>query len=94
MILLKGVERLVQRRRQGANPGALGLGQFLQVLAQRLARIELPFYPIEARHQHGREGKIGIHGAVGRAEFQAHRRRIALIPGDADAGASFHIKNC
>src|SRR3954469_18264172 len=70
-VALQSLERLVER--------AGGLGNVLRllgrhridVLVERLARVDLVLDAVEAGHQHRREGDVRVGGRVGAAELEA-----------------------
>ncbi len=75
-------------------PGADGIfGQFLgrqvvDVLVQRLARVDLVLDAVEARHQHGGEGEVAVAGRVRGAELDALGLGRGGVHRDADGGAA------
>ena len=79
MILLQIAQRLLERRGHARHFGQLGRRQCVDVLVERLARIEPALNSVDPRHQHRGEREIRIAGRVGEAHFDSlglGRRRI------------------
>ena len=95
VVLLEGVQRLAQVRRQlvDSQVAPLAVAHLEDVLVHRGARVDPLRNAIEPGPQHHRERQIGIAGGIGHAQFDAgalssrgrhahERAAVALAPGD------------
>ena len=82
--LLEALERLVQRAGQLGNVLQLLGRHAVDVLVERLARVDLVLDAVEAGHEHGREGEVAVAGRVRRAELDALGLRAGRVHRDAD----------
>jgi len=73
VILLQLVERFFQRARHVGNFRELLGRQRVDVLVERVARVEAPLGAVESGHEHGREGDVAVAGRVGEAHLDALR---------------------
>ena len=67
--LIQGSQRLVQGRRGLRNVLQLLRGQLVEILVDRLMGLDAVLDAVQAGHQHGREGQVGVAGGVGSAEL-------------------------
>ena len=73
MVALQVLERLVERAGHlGDVPQLLGRER-VDVLVERVARVESPLDAVESGHEHGREGDVAVAGRVGEAHLDALR---------------------
>ena len=92
VIRLESIERLFERT------GRLGyLGRFFRrkvvdVLVERLTRIDLVLNAVECRHHDGREGKVRIAGRVGTTELNPLGLRRLRIHRNAAAGRTVALR--
>ena len=71
VVFLQGIERGFERSGTARDLGQLFGGKVVEILVERLARVDLVHDAIEARHQHRREGQVRIAGGIGEADFDA-----------------------
>jgi hypothetical protein len=69
VVLLERAERFVQRARHLRHACKLLGREVVQVLVHRLGWLDTVLHPIEAGHEHGREGKVRVAGRVRTAEL-------------------------
>ena len=79
MVVLKRLQHGQQRRRRGLDLRSLARREVVEVLVHGLAGVALLSNPIQARHQHRREGQVRIARRVRRAELDALGGRGAAI---------------
>ena len=65
----RACERLLERTRHLGHLGQLLGRQVVEVLVDRVGRLDLVLDPVEAGHQHGREGEVRVARRVGAAEL-------------------------
>ncbi len=81
--LAQAVQGLFQRPRRCGH-ACSSSGQVVDVLVQRLARIDLVLDAVDRRHQHGREGEVRIAGRIGAAELEPLGLGARAVHGNAD----------
>ena len=65
MVLLQGIERLLERAGHVRDLRELFGRQGVDVLVERITRIDLVLDTVEAGHHHGREGEVRVARRVG-----------------------------
>src|SRR3989337_307243 len=83
VIVLQGLQRLLQRARRGRDVGQLLGGEGVDVLVERLAPVDLFLDAVPSRHQHRRECDVAVAGRVGGPELRPlrlPRRRVHRDP--------------
>ena len=84
MIAFEGVERLCERARHLYDATVL----LEEIPIRRLAGVEALLDPVQSRHEHGREGEVGVGGRVRAAELDPLCLGRVRVHRDADAGAA------
>ena len=75
VILLEVIERLIQTPRHGSNLGGFLGFEIVQIFLRRLARIDFVFDPVQAGHEHGGKGKVGVCSRIRETHFNPLRLR-------------------
>ncbi|EDM80732.1 hypothetical protein PPSIR1_12653 [Plesiocystis pacifica SIR-1] len=84
MVLLEGLEGSVEARGHRGHPRQLLRRQAVDILVEGLAGIEALLHAVEAGHEQGREGQVGVAGRVRGPELDADRLGRARVGRDAD----------
>ncbi len=85
VVIFQGVQGLRQRGGDALDLLQFAPFQFVKIHVVRLARIDLVLNPIQAGHQHGGEGQVGVAGGVRRTELDALGLRALGIERDTAA---------
>lgn len=87
-VLVEGFEGAAEAFGDGLEVGGFFRWEVVEVFIDGLAGIDLVFDAIEAGHEDGGEGEVGIGGRIGGAEFDASGGGAGAVGGDAaDGGA-------
>ena len=85
LVGLERGERLVERARHLRHLGQLLRRQVVEVLVDRVRRLDPVLHAVEAGHQHRREGQVRVARRVGAAELEALGLRALRVERDAHA---------
>src|SRR3990172_11028506 len=85
MVGLKGIKDLIKTARQGLDSLGLFRLQLIEILVDRLARVDLLLDAVDPPHQHGAERQIGVAAWIRSPELDPLRRLALGINGDPGA---------
>src|SRR5581483_1570797 len=86
------VEHLPKRARRRLDAPRLRGGELVQVLVDRLRRLDLSLDAVQTSYQHRRERQVGVRGRVRASELDALRLRALRVYRDADGGRAVALQ--
>src|SRR3989304_3981232 len=86
VVRFQGPERLLERPGRGRDAGEFLRGEGVDVLVQRLPRVDLVLDAVQAGHEHRGEGDVPVAGRVGRPELEPLGLRGGRIHRNPDGG--------
>src|SRR6266508_1740449 len=84
---LEGVQHLLQRSGHLLHLRGLRRGQVVEVLVDRVRRLDLFLHPVEARQEHRAERQVRVAGGVGRPDLDTLGRWRLVVDRDPRARA-------